>query len=185
LSPAWYQQGRVPYRHQPEVSAILKASHANPGPRKWLQARALQNAILSATLMFMHPDLYALGRETLLRLASSTQEEDMQQIILEWSTVYLVVSMIVNQMTAFHRDLSCQVQWLDMLATIGGDPDLHIELENFRVRLAYSPGTVVGLSRKVLQHGVPASVSDQVCLAYHMRDNVQEGLGVHRCDWVM
>ncbi|KIK72735.1 hypothetical protein PAXRUDRAFT_180013, partial [Paxillus rubicundulus Ve08.2h10] len=36
LSPAWYQQGQVPYRHQHEVSAILKASHSNPGPRQWL-----------------------------------------------------------------------------------------------------------------------------------------------------
>ncbi|KIK75879.1 hypothetical protein PAXRUDRAFT_162232 [Paxillus rubicundulus Ve08.2h10] len=36
LSPAWYKQGGVPYRHQPEVSAILKASHADPGPWQWL-----------------------------------------------------------------------------------------------------------------------------------------------------
>ncbi|KIK72488.1 hypothetical protein PAXRUDRAFT_180569, partial [Paxillus rubicundulus Ve08.2h10] len=59
LSPAWYQQGQVPYRHRPKVSAILKASHADPGPQQWLQAGALQNAILSVTLMVMHPDLYA------------------------------------------------------------------------------------------------------------------------------
>ncbi|KIK71975.1 hypothetical protein PAXRUDRAFT_181519, partial [Paxillus rubicundulus Ve08.2h10] len=124
LSPAWYQQGRVPYRHQPEVSAILKASHANPGPQQWLRARALQNAILSATLVVMHPDLYALGRENLLKVAGSTQDEDMQQIIPEWPTVYSVVSVIANRATPFHRDLSCQVQWLDMLETIGGDPDL-------------------------------------------------------------
>ncbi|KIK72969.1 hypothetical protein PAXRUDRAFT_21381 [Paxillus rubicundulus Ve08.2h10] len=129
LSPAWYQQG-----HQPEVSTILKASHADPGPQQWLQAGALQNAILSASLMVMHPDLYALGRETLLRLAGSTQDEDMQQIIPEWPMVYSVVSVIANWATPFHRDLSCWVQWLDMLATIGGDPDLHIELENLGVR---------------------------------------------------
>ncbi|KIK91400.1 hypothetical protein PAXRUDRAFT_149597, partial [Paxillus rubicundulus Ve08.2h10] len=36
LSPAWYQQGRVPYRHQPEVSTILKVSHADQGPWQWL-----------------------------------------------------------------------------------------------------------------------------------------------------
>ncbi|KIK77905.1 hypothetical protein PAXRUDRAFT_71631, partial [Paxillus rubicundulus Ve08.2h10] len=130
LSPAWYQQG-----HQPKVSTILKVSHANPGPHK-----SLQNAILWATLMVMHPDLYALERETFLKLASSTQDKDMQQIILEWSMVYSVVSVIVNRATPFHRDHSCWVQWLDMLATIGGDPNLHIKLENLRVRLAYSPG---------------------------------------------
>ncbi|KIK73425.1 hypothetical protein PAXRUDRAFT_71601, partial [Paxillus rubicundulus Ve08.2h10] len=76
LSPAWYQQ-----RHQPEVSAILKGSHADQGPWQWLRAGALQNAILLVTLMVMHPDLYASGRETFLKLASSTQDEDMQQII--------------------------------------------------------------------------------------------------------
>ncbi|KIK71918.1 hypothetical protein PAXRUDRAFT_22640 [Paxillus rubicundulus Ve08.2h10] len=94
---------------------------------QWLQAGPLQNVILSATLMVMHPDLYVLGRETFLKLASSTQDEDMQQIIPEWSMVYSVVLVIVNQATPLHRDLSCQVQWLDMLATIGGDPNLHIE----------------------------------------------------------
>ncbi|KIK73373.1 hypothetical protein PAXRUDRAFT_178612, partial [Paxillus rubicundulus Ve08.2h10] len=122
LSPAWYQQGRVVREIHPKVSAILKGSHADPGPWQCLQAGALQNAILSATLMVMHPELYALRRETLLRLADSTQEEDMQQIIPERSTVYLVVSVIVNWATPFHRDLSFWVQWLDMLETIGGDP---------------------------------------------------------------
>ncbi|KIK73481.1 hypothetical protein PAXRUDRAFT_120734, partial [Paxillus rubicundulus Ve08.2h10] len=184
LSPAWYQQGRVVRRILPEVSAIRKGSHANPGPQQWLRAGTLQNAILLATLMVMHPDIYASGRETFLKLASSTQDKDMQQIILEWSTVYSVVLVIVNWATPFHRDLSFRVQWLDMLATIGGDPDLHIKLDNIGVRLAYSPRTLVGLSGKVLWHGVLASVCDRFCLAYHMRDNIQEGVGVHRCDWV-
>ncbi|KAF9219479.1 hypothetical protein BS17DRAFT_717209, partial [Gyrodon lividus] len=52
------------------------------------------------------------------------------------------------------------------------------------IRLGYGPGTLLGISGKVLQHGVPHSVSDRVCLAYHMRDNVHEGVGAHRCDWV-
>ncbi|KIK73749.1 hypothetical protein PAXRUDRAFT_122477, partial [Paxillus rubicundulus Ve08.2h10] len=108
-----------PFRHQPKVSAILKYSHANPGPQQWLQAGALQTAILSAILLVIHPNLYASGRETLLKLAGSTLDKEMKQIIPEWSTVYSVVSIIVNQATPFHRDLSCQVQWLDMLATIG------------------------------------------------------------------
>ncbi|KIK75223.1 hypothetical protein PAXRUDRAFT_173437, partial [Paxillus rubicundulus Ve08.2h10] len=103
LSPAWYQKGQVPYRHQPEVSAILKGSHADPGPQQWLQAGALQNAILLVTLMVMHPNLYASGREIFLKLATSTQDEDMQQIIPEWSTIYLVVLVIVNWATPFHR----------------------------------------------------------------------------------
>ncbi|KIK73009.1 hypothetical protein PAXRUDRAFT_21329 [Paxillus rubicundulus Ve08.2h10] len=103
LSPAWYQQGQLP-----EVSTILKGSHADPGPQQWLRAGALQNAILSATLMVMHSDLYELGRETFLKLAGSTQDQDMQQIIPEWSTIYSVV--IVNQVTPFHRDLSFWVQ---------------------------------------------------------------------------
>ncbi|KIK78780.1 hypothetical protein PAXRUDRAFT_41725, partial [Paxillus rubicundulus Ve08.2h10] len=36
LSPAWYQQGCMPYRHQPELSVILKGSHVDPGPWQWL-----------------------------------------------------------------------------------------------------------------------------------------------------
>ncbi|KIK77599.1 hypothetical protein PAXRUDRAFT_41583, partial [Paxillus rubicundulus Ve08.2h10] len=138
-------------------------------------------AILSVTFLVMHPDRYASGMETLLKLASSTLDKEIKEIIPEWSIVYLVVSITVNQATSFHRDLSCQVHWLDMLATIGGDPDLHIELDNLGVRLAYSLETILSLSGKVLHHRVPASVWDQFCLVYHMRDNVQEGVRVHKC----
>ncbi|KAF9231035.1 hypothetical protein BU15DRAFT_68675 [Melanogaster broomeanus] len=106
LSPAWYQQGCLPFRHMPEVSALLKDSNEDPGPRKWLQASSLQTAILSASL----------------------------------------------------------IQWLDMLATIGGDPELHMELDTLGVGLFYGPGTVLALSGKVLQHGVPPSAMAGVYL---------------------
>ncbi|KAF9234569.1 hypothetical protein BU15DRAFT_65565 [Melanogaster broomeanus] len=110
-------------------------------------------------LFVMHPDFYASGRETLCKLGQSTQIEEMKSVLSEWSLVYSVTSVIVNWATPFHRDQNCRIQWLDMLASIGGDPDLHMELDTLGVGLSYGPGMVLALSGKVLRHGVPQLVT--------------------------
>ncbi|KAF9222990.1 hypothetical protein BS17DRAFT_818312 [Gyrodon lividus] len=77
LSLAWYQQGRVPFRHRPEVLALLKDFHGDSGPWEWLGASSLQTVVLLAALLVMHPDLYASGREALLKLAKSNEDTEM------------------------------------------------------------------------------------------------------------
>ncbi|KAF9220358.1 hypothetical protein BS17DRAFT_681353, partial [Gyrodon lividus] len=120
----------------------------------WLGASFLQTTVLLVALLVMHPDLYASGREALLKLAESNEDTEMTAVLSEWSLVYLVMLVIINRATPFHQDLNCRAQWLDMLATIGGDPDLHIDLDSIGVRLGYGPGTLLGISGKVLRHGV-------------------------------
>ncbi|KAF9230587.1 hypothetical protein BU15DRAFT_69073 [Melanogaster broomeanus] len=92
---AWYLPGVL--SHEFQVSALLKDSNEDPGPRKWLQTSSLQTAILSASLFVMHPNLYSSGREALCKLGQSTEIEEMKSVLSEWSSVYSVTSVIVNQ----------------------------------------------------------------------------------------
>lgn len=170
--------------HTPEVSALLKQSRSDKGPRQWLEDHWMPIAMLSACMIVMHPDLYASGREAFDRLDTWAREADaeMAAVIPLWPSVFSVISVIKNRETPLHRDQSCRVQWLDLLANIGGDPDLHMELETIGQRARYGPGTVMALSGKLIRHGVPESTGDRTCIVQHMRDPVHAFLDVHRAD---
>ncbi|KAF9235307.1 hypothetical protein BU15DRAFT_78140 [Melanogaster broomeanus] len=100
LSPAWFQQGRDGRNHVPEVSALLKASNSlSTRARAWLHEMTVPNAILSAALAVMHPDLYAAGWEAMVglgRLALETGDDEMAEVLRTWSSVYSVSSLMVN-----------------------------------------------------------------------------------------
>jgi hypothetical protein len=49
-----------------------------------------------------------------------------------------------------------------------------MELPGLGISLGYSPGMVVGISEKVLEHKVTDFEGDRVCYVYFMRDNVYE-----------
>lgn len=200
MSPAWFQLGHqvrptvVPIEHlidackggehAPEVSALLKESNPDKGPRRWLEDQWMPITVMSASMMVMHPDLYASGREALGRLQAWAKEADpeMAALIPHWPSVFSVISVIKNRETPLHRDQSCRVQWLDLLVGIGEDPDLHMELESIGRRVRYRSGTVIALSGKLIRHGVPESTRDRTCIVQHMRDAVHAFAKVHRAE---
>jgi len=73
--------------------------------------------------------------------------------------------------------------WFDVLATFGEYTDGRMELPSLGVRLEYNPGTMVALAGRVVPHGVAESKGKRVCLAYFMRDRVQEKAGVRAAGW--
>jgi len=59
-----------------------------------------------------------------------------------------------------------------------------LELPGLGITLEYGPGTVVGISGKVVEHAVPSFEGDRVCYAYFMRNNVHEWAKVLGSDWM-
>jgi hypothetical protein len=53
-----------------------------------------------------------------------------------------------------------------------------LKLENLDIDLEYNSGTMVALLGKLIRHGTPEAISNRVCIAQYMCDNVQERLGV-------
>lgn len=205
LSPAWFQQGHnvrpaLPHvicmadqillqmrTDRLEVSASLKSKHGEAG-RLWLDRIAESASLLSAILRIIHPDMYRAGRASLQQLRVQTDEikdgADVQPIIEKWASVFNGVSVIINRQTPFHRDNNSRAEWYDMLATIGTFQDPIMELPGIGRRFAYNSGTVVGISGRCLQHGVSESQGERLCLAYYMRDNVHERLGIPVATWM-
>lgn len=71
---------------------------------------------------------------------------------------------------------------MDLLVALGKYQEGIMTLPGLGVKLLYNPGTVVGISGRVLQHGVECD-GERACLAYYMRDKVHERLGVRAPSW--
>jgi hypothetical protein len=67
--------------------------------------------------------------------------------------------------------------------TVGPYQNIFFELPVVGIRLVYNSGTVIGLSGRVLRHGVMEADGERICTAYYMRENVQKRLGTCFAGW--
>jgi len=109
--------------------------------------------------------------------------EDLQEALELWTSIFNGVQIISNRETPIHRDFQSRPEWYDLLVTVGPYKDTVFELPGIGIRFAYNSGTVIGLSGKVLRHGVTETEGERICLAYYMRENVQRRLGTNLASW--
>jgi hypothetical protein len=163
----------------PKVSANFSSAAA----LDWLHVISESNMIFSAILAVIHPKLYDAGLQT-VKCLRDTPQVDPQDIISQWASVFSGVSVISNRSTPPHRDVNSRCNWYDILVTLGRYRNCNLKLPGLGISLEYGPGTVVGLSGKVLEHAVPDFEGDRVCYAYFMRDSVHEWANIPASDWM-
>lgn len=143
--------------------------------------------LLTACMAIMHPDMYATGREAMVKLgqwASDTNHTEMMSVLPLWPSVFSVVSVMVNRMSPLHTDINGRPQWFDLLVTVGDYADLDIVLPPISRRFLYEPGTAVAFSGRLLQHGVRQIEGDRGVLSFYMRDNVHQFVDVSRSNYM-
>ncbi|KAI5989507.1 hypothetical protein EDD15DRAFT_2171287, partial [Pisolithus albus] len=109
-------------------------------------------------------------------------DADMRSILPIWNSVYNSMSIMVNRATPYHTDVNGREPWLDMLITVGDYRPLDFVVPTLELRLEYNPGTIIAMSGSALEHGVGYSDGDRACLAYYMRQNVHQSVGIPLCD---
>ncbi|KAI5987143.1 hypothetical protein F5J12DRAFT_930232 [Pisolithus orientalis] len=148
LSPAWFQQGHghssvlKPQNGFPEASWLLKSRTENTSTREWVNQMTDTNALLSAILHVIHPQMYADGREALICLGKQAEQWadlDMSSILPIWSSTY-----------------SSMHPLYDMLVTVGNYPPLDFVIPMLNLQLCYNPGMIIAFSGSALEHGVGA-----------------------------
>lgn len=161
-------------------SASLKPGHTAQGGRAWLTAIGESAALLSSVLRVIHPDLYAMARQSMDEMSG---ELNLAEILQLWMSVFNGVSVISNRETPVHRDHSSASEWYDLLTTIGPYDSAVFELPGVGLRFMYQSGTIIGFCGRVLRHGVSEAGGERLCLAYYMRANVQKRLGSLSAGW--
>lgn len=145
-------------------------------------------AQIGAILRVIHPEMYAAGREAMVRLSNnpdvSNNHEDLETILRIWSTPFSALSVISNRATPIHIDGGARYPWPDILLTVGTYNYAEMDLPTLGYRLEYRPNTMVVILSKAIPHGVQKCEVDRVCIAMYMKDNVHSRLGVRPAQWV-
>lgn len=186
-----FHTDNVIYHDQHENSNIMASAnlrHPKTGRecREWLSAMDEAHAVLSATLSIMHPELYALGRESIVRLWKTAAAEDNQEmldILRRWPSVYNTLSIMVNRCSPYHVDMNGKVEWFDQLLTVGRYEDLDMVFPRQRLRLKYNTGTMIAFSGRLIVHGVGEVEGERACLAWYMQRKVHAAFGIPQCHY--
>ncbi len=164
-----------------EVSASLKGGRFNNEGREWLQDNYRLQSLLSAATRIIHPEMYQLGRECMLRLqdwARKTDDREMVEVLKIWPSIFGSLSIMVNRSSPFHLDRNGRVEFFDQLLTVGEYRNLDIVFPTLKVRCKYLPGTVLAFSGKQLEHGVGEVAEDRACVAWYMQQKVHAAMEI-------
>lgn len=198
MAPAWFQQAHevggsfflyilyllnyLQKSNKLEVSAELMKDHT----LEWLEKQMQTSAIIGGILSIIHPELYSVGVASLRSIAenprSITKGHRLTEVLRVWSAPFTAITAISNRDTPYHRDNGSAHAWFDILVPVGNYENGRLELPGLGMRFKYDPGTVVALAGRVLQHGANCP-GDRACIAYHMRENVVQKLGLGSPSW--
>lgn len=128
-----------------------------------------------------------MGVEAIRHLRSNPtairHAEAFPQILEGWNASFNVITIMSNRLTPFHRDNGAASPWYDVLVALGQYSNGRIELPGIGQRFKYDPGTVVGLTGRILRHGVNCP-GNRLCVAYHNKTTVIDSLGIPRASWM-
>lgn len=143
--------------------------------------------VLSAAMSIMHPEMYELGRDAMLKLWELSQQSDeqykMSNILCLWSLVYNSLSIMVNHCSPFHTNSNNLQQWFNLLLIVGNYEDVHFQMPQLHMAFRYAARTVLAFSGGLLEHGVMHVAGDRGCIAWYMQEKVHDVLGINRCNF--
>lgn len=131
-------------------------------------------------LRITHPELYFMAREAMSSLQTL---QNVQDVVMLWHSVFNGCQVISNRETPIHRDNNSHVKWYDLLCSVGPYTGADLEMPGAGLRFEYNTGTAVFLCGRLLRHGVSKADGDRVCIAYYMRENVQQRMGSKFAGW--
>lgn len=106
----------------------------------------------------------------------------MLELLKIWYPPFSALAVISNRSTPLHLDPGGRAEWLDLLLALGKYDHGRFALLAFGYTFKYNPGTMIAVSGKIFRHGATC-VGDRASIAFYMRNNVLNRLGVPIGKW--
>lgn len=131
---------------------------AEGSPWDVLKAMESYNTIVGAVLAVVHPRLYAVQMDVMVRLSEYCVEFKTDPALLRllemWPSPFNTVTMTTNRETPLHRHTTGGVLMPEIFGTFGGHPHCRLEVPLLSGRFEYSTGTCFIMPPMLLEHGI-------------------------------
>ena len=170
-----------------EVGAHMKDDAAGG---RWASQMQESSALIGSILAITHPELYQQGIDALTILSSEgakfvDNRDQMMRALKVWTSPFTALSVITNRNTPPHRDTKGRNEWLDLVVALGEDDSVGVmTFPGLGLSVEYNPGTIMAIAGKVIQHAADFEGGERACIAYYMRNKVQERLGIPAGTWM-
>ena len=133
----------------------------------------------------MHPEQYYEGIQNYAALQNKALSGELPiwNILERWASVFTAVTVIVNRETPLHRDTMSRDKWFDILTSCGTYDDAALTLPSLEMTLKYEAGVMVGISGKVVRHGVRCASGTRICLTWYTKEAVHAYTKTRRGGW--
>ena len=170
-----------------EIGAQMKDGAAGG---QWAIQMQESSAVIGSILGVAHPQLFQQGVTALTKLSREgaklvDNEEQLMRALKVWTSPFNALTVITNRNTPPHRDTKGRNEWLDLITALGEDDSVRIMTSpGLGLSVDYNPGTVVVIAGKVIRHAAKFEGGERACIAYYMRNKVQERLGLLAGTWM-
>lgn len=138
--------------------------------------------LVSGILKIIHPEQYTAAMATFEELCQR-RPMVMTSVLTDWSNPFSALSTIANRLNKPHTDTLSAKTMYDVMLTLGGDPDLQLQLLQLGIQLPYQDRTMVAMSARLLQHAVALSKVERLCIVWYMREGVLRDTGNDGVQW--
>lgn len=130
------------------------------------------NALYSAMLRIMHPEQYEASQ----RLSAELRKQlNLRAVLSRWGALpFNAVTFVSNRESPYHRDSKTALRLFDIMTSVGSYSNAPMHLPGLGIVVQNYPGTVIALSGRTFQHGVPAFDGDRICYAMYVREALYE-----------
>lgn len=103
-----------------------------------------------------------------------------------WPSEFSGMEVIVNRETPYHRDPGASPSFYDLLVSLGKGHQAILDLPDLGTELQYTPGTMIYICGKVLEHGVPRwGDGERIVIAHFVKDKVHDRQSIPRPEFPM
>ena len=157
---------------------------------QWAIDMQESSTLIGSILGVAHPQLYEQGIEALTLLSREgakfvDDQEQLMRALKAWTSPFSALSVITNRSTPAHRDTKGRNEWLDFIVALGEDDSVGVmTFPGLGLSVGYNPGTIIAIAGKVIRHAAKFEGGERACIAYYMRNKVQERLGIPAGTWM-
>ncbi|KAG1841517.1 hypothetical protein F4604DRAFT_1598138 [Suillus subluteus] len=149
--------------------------------QKWLAALTSSEVLWNSITTVVAPDLFQAGVLAFSEVIKKVQPKKKKVAVDSWPSIFSGLEIMANCVTFSHKDGSGSPSLLDLLVSLGRNHNATLALADLNAELDYSPGAMVYISGRVLEHSVgPWLNGEQFIIAHFMKDTVHNRVGVPR-----